>query len=161
MSAPRSRLAPTPPLRPDWLELKGVADHEAAPERPLRIGIATKGAPRMTVEGAEYDGPAKVLNLGILEFGKGRRERLVWTVRDEHAAVVVNRVEADPPWLDVRVEAIDPAGNAGVYRIEVAVPPTAPVCTFVARRGRVRLVTDHPAIPEIAFDVAFAIRSAE
>ncbi len=78
-------------------------------------------------------------------------------VRDLCPLLVVRRVETEPAFLRVRVNACQGHGpGIGLYRVEVEVPREAPPGNFMADRAAiVRLWTDHPRLPLIEWKVDF------
>ena len=80
-------------------------------------------------------------------------------MRDDHRELVVRQIETQPEVLQVRVTPYNPETKAlGLYRIDVEVPADAPSGDFMgARRGHIRIATDHPERSILDFDVMFAV----
>jgi hypothetical protein len=67
-------------------------------------------------------------------------------------------VETSPEFLEVRVSPYKSGSESlGLYRIDVEVPPDAPMGNFLSEAGEVRILTDHPKLPVLEFEVAFAV----
>jgi len=49
--------------------------------------------------------------------------------------------------------------DSGTIGVDVEVPPNAPPCNYLAEKGTVRILTDHPRIKEIKFKVRLAVSS--
>jgi hypothetical protein len=83
-------------------------------------------------------------------------------VSDEHRRLRIKNIETDPPYLHVSVTPLSiDKPDAGLYVILVEVPKDAPAGSYMGPGyGKLRIATDHPAAPEIKFDVLFAV-SAE
>jgi hypothetical protein len=133
-----------------------------APARSLVIDIAALVKSRMYLEGPKYNGVLGVLNLGPLAFGEGASSRLIWTVNDEHRHLEIKEIQVDPPFLRVDAAPIGKEGiRFGIYRIEVTVPKDAPTCNYCIEKAKVVVLTDHPVIPRVSFQAAFAIASPQ
>ncbi len=102
-----------------------------------------------------------VLTLGALRQGEPARERLTLVLRDEPRRMAVRRIESRPEFLRVHVVPLgSEESKAGVYRIDVEVPPDAPASNFMgANRGEIVIVTDHPTMPRLRLGVELAVLS--
>jgi hypothetical protein len=132
---------------------------EPASPRTFALDIAGTKLSRISIYGSKLDG-GKVVRLGTVRQGEGAQERLTTKVRDDHRRLVINRVEAEPDFLRGQVAPDDSAGeDVGLYRINLEIPPDAPVCSYLDGRGKIRIVSDHPTLPVLSLDVAFTVTS--
>jgi hypothetical protein len=128
----------------------------------VRMVLSGNAASIRTVFGPHVDHEG-VVSIGTLRFGQGARVYLLLQVRGEHREIRVKDIQKSPAFLKVSVEAQSPElAKKGLYRILIEVPPDAPACnhTQVDRIGALRVITDHPEMPEIVqLKVAFAVLS--
>jgi hypothetical protein len=144
----------------EWLEVTARPADGSAPARTVKVDVTGTALSRIAVYGNRLDGDRKVIRLGTLRRGEGTHERLTMTVRDQHRELTIREVTSDPEFVQVRVEPYTAeAAKAGLYRIDVEVPPDAPPGNFLSsdKTGRIRIVTDHPDVPEVTLGVAFAV----
>ena len=136
--------------------IRFTAKPAEAGQRPRSFQVSVQGSVegRLTFYGRRLD-IDKVLRLGVLQPGEAARESVLMKVNDKRPTLVVKGIEAEPSFLRVQVARLEGhSAKAGVYRIDVEVPPDAPSCDFAAaRKGMIRLKTDHPRLPTIALQV--------
>ncbi len=91
-----------------------VATPPAAAERPRSLELQIQGSVdgRVTLFGPKIDSHG-VLRLGVLQEGEGVRETMVMKVRDQRPSLVVRRIETEPEFLHVRVNACQGHGAGG------------------------------------------------
>jgi hypothetical protein len=141
-----------------WHELEmSVVPGDGSPARTFSLDVTGSVLSRITIYGPKLLG-GKILKLGTIPEGEGARERLTMKVRDDHRRLLIERVETDPEFLQVEVVPLD-SGNEdlGLYRIDVEIPPDAPIGDFISHPGEFRIVSDHPKLPVLALKVAFAV----
>ena len=104
----------------------------------------------------------KVLRMGTFRRWEGAKERLTLTVYDDHRNLKVEAIETTPEFLKVEVVPINPdKPDSGLYWVHVEIPKDAPACSHTGdRRGTIRIISDHPAIPVMSFSVQFAVTSS-
>jgi hypothetical protein len=104
-----------------------------------------------------------VVTIGALKPGEGARVCLVLKVRGEHREIRVRNIEKSPGFLNVSVAPTTPElAKKGLYRIVLEVPREAPACNHMVPGGMgdIRVLTDHPEMPEIVrLKIAFAVTS--
>ncbi len=136
-----------------------VATPPAAAGAPHSLAVQIQGSVdgRVTLFGRKIDSHG-VLRLGALQAGEGACETILMKVRDPRPLLVVRRIETEPDFLHVRINACQGHGpGVGLYRVEVEIPREAPPGNFMADRAAVvRLWTDHPRLPLIEWKVDFA-----
>lgn len=142
-----------------WLRLHvdAPSSHETPPV--YQVAIHGKVLRRLCVYGSGIDGTG-VVNLGRIQTGKGAHVRLLVKVRDPQRELAVDHMELTPEFLQVRITAHKPEQerSRGLYDLEIAVPRDAPRCVYMgAPAGRIRIVLDHPTIPELDLPVTFAV----
>jgi len=141
------------------LEMRVTPDDPAADCRPFQIELAGTVLSRISMHGPRFDS-RKVLRLGAVRQGQGARERLTVKVRDDHRRLKLQAVESEPEFLRVEFSPLaEHSEELGLYRVDVEVPPDAPPSNHLAEMGTVRIRTDHPIVPELEFQVAFAVMS--
>jgi hypothetical protein len=141
----------------EQLSLSGRPDDQSGSPKTLELDVTASVLSRISVFGPKIDG-GKVLRLGTLRNGEGAKERLIMKVRDDHRRLEIRRVETEPGFLRVRVAPLGQGTEeAGLYRIDVEVPPDAPASNFLSNKGVIRVLTDHPALPTLTLEVAFAV----
>ncbi|MBN1395599.1 MAG: DUF1573 domain-containing protein [Pirellulales bacterium] len=137
------------------------ARHQTA-SRKICISFGGRRRSLGTVYGPKIDSQG-IVRIGALERGRGGRAKLLLKVRGDHRRITVKEIEKTPDFLKVRVFAeSSEMADKGLYRVIIEVPPDAPPGSFVApeRMGTVKIVTDHPEMPEIAkLKVSFAVLS--
>lgn len=145
-----------------WVEAvaEGAGQPDAA--KSLRLTIAGDVPALRTVYGPQVDVDG-VVTLGPLKPGEGASARLILRVRGEHREIQVRKIEAKPSFLKVSVAAQNAElAKKGIYTIAIDVPPDAPACNHLSEDslGEIRVLTDHPDMPEIVrLKVAFAVTS--
>lgn len=132
----------------------------ATPGQTCQVGVAGEILARMVIYGEKID-RGNVLRFGTLRRGESTTEHLTLVLRDEPRQIAVQRIESRPEFLRVHVAPLSvDSSKAGVYRIDVEVPPNAPVANFMGvNRGEVVIVTDHPRVPRMQFKVELAVLS--
>jgi hypothetical protein len=129
----------------------------AVPPRTFAVDVVGTVLSRISIHGAKIDSQ-KVLRFGMLRKGEGARERLIMKVRDDHRQLAIRQVETRPDFLQVHVAPYSrEAEQLGLYTIDVEVPGNAPMGNFLVEKGAVRIQTDHPAVPVLELEVAFAV----
>jgi len=103
--------------------------------------------------------PVRTLDLGVLRQGETIEGVVVLALRDR-SPLGVERIECRPEFLQVSVEPLKE--EAGLYRVRVRVPPDAPPSNYYAKQqGEICIRTDHPKVPELELQVAFAVYSSD
>ncbi len=127
-----------------------------AGQRPRSFQVSVQGSVdgRLSLYGGKLDAD-KILRLGVLQPGEAARALVLMKINDDRPTLAVKQIEAEPSFLRVKVARLESrTAKAGVYRIEVEVPPDAPACDFAGlHEGVIRLKTDHPRLPAIALRV--------
>lgn len=122
------------------------------------VDVHTQVLSRVRFFGPQYE-PGRILNLEQLVQGEGAISTVFLAIRGQTSALNVISQQVTPGFLDVRIEHDETLENGWTrYKIVVTVPADAPTANHLgANAGEVRLVTDHPDVPEIRFRVAVAI----
>lgn len=128
--------------------------------RPQEYVIEIEGG---VVGGISFDGPdlefGKVIRLGQLRAGEGKRSTLTMKIREARRELQVKAIHTTPEFLAVKVvpySADNP--HLGLYRIEIEVPCNAPATNCMnTNPGKIRIETDHPDLPSVEFKVLFAV----
>lgn len=145
-----------------WLQADAQPMGKPESSRKLNITLSGRAAPIRSVFGPCIDADG-VVTVGTLNRGQGARVPLVLQVRGEHREIQVQKIEKTPEFMKVTVEPQSPElAKKGVYRIIIEIPPDAPSCTHKCEdnMGEVRVLTDHPDMPEIvSLKVSFAVLS--
>ncbi len=141
-------------------EAEGAGQPDAT--KPVQLTIAGHVPPLRSIYGPHIDVDG-VVTLGPLKPGEGASARLVLRIRGDHPEIQVRQIEVKPSFLKVSVFAQSPElAKKGIYTIAIDVPPDAPACNHLSEdtMGEIRVLTDHPEMPEIArLKVAFAVTS--
>ena len=144
----------------EWLQVTVQPPDKSAP-RVLTVDLFAKDIQRITVEGPNLEF-GDTVRIGPLRRGEGGQARLIMKVADEHRHLRIKNIETDPPYLHVTVAplSIDKL-DVGLYVILVEVPKDAPPGSYMGPDyAKMRIATGHPSVPELKFDVLFAV-SAE
>ena len=147
----------------DFLEkltIEARSDDQPPITKEASCTIYRNVLPRADIAGKNL-GFGRILNIGSLRPWQGATERLTLTVRDDHRKLEVKSIEKDPGFLEVEVVPMVPENpESGLYWVNVTVPKDAPTSNHVgSRKGEIRIVTDHPALPVMSFFVQFAVTS--
>lgn len=131
----------------------------SAIEEPLVLDVPFSGRilRRLAVYGAGVEEPG-IVDLGMHPLGRAYQHRLLLKVRDEDPRLNLVRAEVKPEFLQA---ALVPAGTEGqdhLYYLDITLPADAPPCLHRgASLGDMKLVFDHPRIPELALRLSFAV----
>ncbi|MHB8899217.1 MAG: DUF1573 domain-containing protein [Thermoguttaceae bacterium] len=159
----RLRFPPSKETGSFWETLKVTAcpDDDPIEVREATCQIAGSSQPRAQMSGRNF-APDKVLRLGNVRRWQGAKERLTLTIHDEHRNLKIEAIEKDPEFLEVEIVPMVPEKpESGHYWVNVAVPRDAPTSNYMgSKKGEVRIVTDHPAMPVMSFSVQFAVTSS-
>ncbi|NUQ66116.1 MAG: DUF1573 domain-containing protein [Pirellulales bacterium] len=138
------------------------SEQSGAETRVLELPVSGSVLGRRTVYGQKINSQG-VVGLGPLRAGEGAETQLTMNIRDEPRCVRVLRVEKEPGFLVVAVAPYRPGTDkAGIYRVDVRVPPDAPACNYMGTRaGKLKIVLDHPTVPEIDLKLEFAVLSQQ
>lgn len=143
-----------------WVE--AVAEPRGQPlnAKTIRLALSGNVPPLRSVFGEHVDHEG-VVSIGAVKQGEGATVRLLLKVRGEHREIRVQEIEKSPGFLNVSVEAQTPElAKKGLYTIVLEVPRDAPQCNYMIpdNMGEIRIVTDHPQMPEIVrLKVAFLV----
>ena len=145
----------------EWLQVTVQPPDKSSAPRTVTVDILAKDIQRVTVEGPDLQF-GDTVRIGPLRKGEGAQTRLIMKVSDEHRRLRIKNIETVPPYLHVSVEPLNIGKpDAGLYAILVEVPKDAPSGGYMGPEfAKMRIVTDHPFVPELKFDVLFAV-SAE
>ena len=128
--------------------------------RKVRVTLSGKNTAIRTVYGPKIDEKG-IVHLGILRNGEPAKTNLVLKIRGKHREIKIREIKVSPDFLKVKVFAQTPQlAKKGLYRIAVEVPSDAPPGSHVLPddMGTLRILTDHPEMPEIvALKVAFVV----
>lgn len=101
-----------------------------------------------------------VVDLGIHPPGAGHRHRLVLKVRDDDPRLEVVRAEFRPDFLQWSLVPAGTEGQDHLYHLEITIPTDAPKCIHRGvHMGEMKLVFDHPRIPELSLQLALGVIS--
>ena len=144
----------------EWIEFVGkpAGRKNAADDGLCRLELRGRLEGRLTFYSPKIiDGD--VLQLGVRDQGSRVRETLLLKVKDDRRDITVERIETQPPFLQVKVQPQSVGSKSiGLYRIEVEIPSNAPPCEYTGvDRGVVRVKTNHPRFPTIEFRVDFVL----
>lgn len=144
-----------------WQRLElTAAPTDQADERHLVVDVSGSVLARVELTGAKLDGTHRVVRIGALRSGEEVCERLALVVRDEQRDIQVKEIETDPDFLQVQMTPRESnGGSVRLYLVELKIPAAAPACNYLSEKARVRITTDHPIVPIIEFEVAFAVAS--
>ncbi len=130
--------------------------------RKVRVALAGKAAAIRTVYGPQIDRNG-VVYIGILGPGESGRAILLLKVRGDHRRIRILDARKSPDFLKAEVFAeSEELAEKGLYKIVVEVSADAPPGSHMApeQMGTLRIVTDHPEMPEIVeLKIAFAVMS--
>jgi hypothetical protein len=128
--------------------------------RPFELPVSGSVPGRRTVYGEKIDYQG-VVTLGPLRPGEGAETHLTMNLRDEPHAARVLRVEKEADFLAVDVSPYKPGTDkVGIYKIDIKVPRDAPTCNYMGyRAAKLKIVLDHPTVPEVDLKVQFAVLS--
>ena len=145
----------------DTLRVTARSDDDPPVVREVTWQIAGSSRPRAQMSGENF-AIDKVLRMGTFRRWEGAKERLTLTVYDDHRNLKVEAIETTPEFLKVEVVPINPdKPDSGLYWVHVEIPKDAPACSHTGdRRGTIRIISDHPAIPVMSFSVQFAVTSS-
>lgn len=121
------------------------------------IPIQGKARGRLGIYGEGID-ETGTIHMGVVHRGEGAKKRFVVKVRDEQDELKVRQIETQPSFIDVRLTR-NPAA-AGLYLLDVEVPPDAPTCTHLLDEeglGEITLQYDHPRISRTQLKLRFAV----
>jgi hypothetical protein len=100
-----------------------------------------------------------LLELGTIRSHEGLQRQLVVKVRDDERQLKVVEVRTEPEFLQANLSELgDGAAPAGVYRLEVSIPPGAP--TGIHNRlneASIHVEFDHPRIKQLKLRSRFTI----
>jgi hypothetical protein len=145
----------------EWLQVTVQPPDKSSAPRTATVDLFAKDIQRITVEGPDLQF-GDTVRIGPLRKGEGAQSRLIMKVADEHRRLRIKNIETVPPYLHVSVEPLNiNKPDAGLYTILIEVPKDAPAGGYMGPDyAKMRIVTDHPSVPELKFDVLFAV-SAE
>ena len=145
----------------ETLTIKARSDDDPPITQEASCTVFRNVLPRVDMAGQHY-GVGRILNIGSLRPWQGAEERLTLTVRDDHRNLEIKQIEKEPGFLEVEVVPMVPEKpDSGLYWVHVTVPKDAPTSNYVgSRKGEVRIITDHPAIPVMSFYVQFTVTSS-
>lgn len=145
----------------EWLQVTVQPPDKSSAPRVLTVDLFAKDIRRITVEGPNLQF-GDTVRIGPLRKGEGAQSRLILKVADEHRHLRIEEIQTTPPYLHVSVAPLSvDKPDAGLYVILVEVPKDAPPGGYMGPDyAKMRIVTDHPFVPELKFDVLFAV-SAE
>jgi len=142
----------------DYVELTASPNDSADSPQSLSLQVQGNIYGRLTFHGAKID-DQRVLHLGTVRAGEGACENLVMKVHDAERSLSILGVQSDPQFMSVRVVPLrQTMVNAGLYSVEVRIPPDAPSSVYLGERSAtVRLTTNHPRLPVIEIKVEFCV----
>ncbi len=145
----------------EWLQVAVQPPDASSAPRVLTVDLFAKDIRRITVEGPSLDF-GDTVRIGPLRKGEGGQARLIMKVADEHRRLRIKNIRTEPPYLHASVAPLRiDKPDAGLYVILVEVPKDAPPGGYMGPDyAKMRIATDHPSVPELTFDVLFAV-SAE
>ncbi len=145
-----------------WVEADAQPTGKEKGAREVRVTLSGRVATVRSVYGPAVDQDG-VVTIGALGRGRGARVPLLLQIRGKHREIHVQDIQTTPSYLNVTVAAQSPElAKKGLYKIIVEVPRDAPPCNFMTENqmGTLRVLTDHPEMPEIVkLKVAFAVTS--
>jgi hypothetical protein len=141
-----------------WLQVTVQPPDTSSAPRVLTVDLFARDIQRITVEGPNLDF-GDTVRIGPLRKGEGGQARLIVKVADEHRHLRIKNIETEPPYLHVSVAPLSiDKPDTGLYVILVEVPKDAPPGGYMGPDyAKMRIVTDHPSVPELKFDVLFAV----
>ncbi len=139
-----------------------ILDDEApeAPPKPVEVHVLGNRVGNASWIGPIVDGEG-FLDIGLVEQGKGTRHTINLFLRGG-SEIGIEKIEAEPEFLQVKAE---PAASGNPlqtrYRLEIAVPPGAPMANCMTEMGQIRLLTDSTTDPEVRVQVKMAVVAEE
>lgn len=115
------------------------------------LGVEGKVIRRLSVYGDEIDVNGQI-EIGRVRQGVGADVRLLMKLRDPERNLPVTKIEANPEFVQVRVEPFrtDADKDVGLYYLHLHVPANAPLYRLPPNEtGRIRVEFDHPRVKEI------------
>ncbi|MGE3407963.1 MAG: hypothetical protein AB7I37_14185 [Pirellulales bacterium] len=108
--------------------------------------------------GPQYE-PGHVLNMEHVTQGEAVSSTVFLAIRGQAAKIKVLESHITPDFLQVELLHDETLENGWTrHKIVVTVPDNAPLANHLSTDlGEIRLVTDHPDVPEIRFRVALAV----
>lgn len=146
----------------ETLTLKVRSDDNPPVTKEAKCTITRNLLPRTTFAGKNYQPFSHTLQMGSFSHWQGGEDRMTLAVRDEHRILDIKEINKTPDFLEVEVVPMVPENlDSGLYWIRVKVPKDAPPSNHNgSRKGQVRIVTDHPANPEMSFWVQFVVTNS-
>ena len=112
---------------------------------------------RLAVYGAGVEEPG-IVDLGIHPPGELRQRRLVLKVRDEEPHLKLVRAEFRPDFLQATLAPAGTDGKDHLYHLDITIPADAPECIYRSvTLGEMKLLFDHPRIPELSLPLTLAV----
>lgn len=140
-----------------WVRMRIVPEEGSQEAETLEIAAVGRVEKRLAVFGAQVDNRGQV-NIGHVRPGQGARVKLRLRVRDARDPELrVTNVATSPDFISV---SLDPHSGhtAGLYFLEIDIPPDAPVCHYDnARTGKLIIEFDHPRINPLTLNLRFAV----
>ncbi len=149
------------PGRSFWETLQITAVPEDAERRPevLKVDVAGTTLRRIGLFADRMDAQG-VVQLGTFASAQGRKTRVMVKVRDGHRALGVLGIQTEPDFVRAELKPLGGGAKYGLYALEIEVPPGSPPGDHAASsQGRVRVITDHPHMPQIEVPLAFIVTS--
>ena len=145
----------------ETLTITARSDDDPPITQEASCEIARSLMPRTTFAGKNYVPFSHTLQMGSFSRWQGGKDRMTLAVRDDHRVLEIKEISKNPDFLEVEVVPMVPENpESGLYWIHVNVPKDAPPSNHNgSRKGKVRIVTDHPSVPEMSFWVQFAVTS--
>lgn len=96
--------------------------------------------------------------IGNIPYGTGRQYTLFVEARGTNKQLRLERVEAEPTFLNLSLEPGVNVATSGLHRLKFEIPPDAPEGSYAGEeRGSVTLHFDDPEYPTVTFHPAFQI----
>lgn len=150
---------PSGELQGKSLTLEAVSSADERDIRRLEIPIHAKVLRRIAVYGQGID-ERGTINFGVLPVGVEHQRKLTVKVNDPLSRLYVTNIAVSPDYLQASLKPIGRDGdNTGnLYRLEVALPATAPVSVHQGERlGTIKLEFDHPRISALTLHADFVL----
>jgi hypothetical protein len=142
-----------------WLRFAGrPTDPQFKPEL-YQIAVEGNVQRRLAIYGNEIDDKGTI-DFGVVQRGTGKQARLVVKVRDADTDLQLRKITTNPEFVQAK---LTPApAKAGLYFLDVTVPPNAPKCEYLlTERGTIRLEYGHSRIGETNLKLRFAVAAPD
>ena len=115
---------------------------------------------RLTAYGKDVDIHGSI-DAGTLDADQGYQATFTIKVNDNEPNLVVTNITAEPSFIGARLEPYSEAGNPGLYRLHVHIPPSdRPAAYRGEKQGKLTISFDHPRISKLDLGIDFIVKKS-